>query len=82
MALTPWTVNAEVPGPYLRARLPLRGEGLRRLRAGGSSLTARGIDRIIRVSWTLADLAGRDAPDEQDVGTALSFRMGQLRGAA
>ena len=82
LAVTPWTVNAEVPGPYLRARLPLRGEGLRRLRAGGSSLTARGIDRIIRVSWTLADLAGRDAPDEQDVATALGFRMGQLRGAA
>ncbi len=82
LAKTPWTVNAEVPGPYLRARLPLRGEGLRRLRAGGSSLTARGIDRIIRVSWTLADLAGRDAPDEEDVATALGFRMGQLRGAA
>jgi magnesium chelatase family protein len=82
LAETPWTVNAEVPGPYLRARLPLRGPAVRRLRAGGSSLTARGIDRIIRVSWTLADLGDREAPDEDDVGAALGFRMGQLRGAA
>ncbi|HYN75463.1 MAG TPA: YifB family Mg chelatase-like AAA ATPase [Candidatus Limnocylindria bacterium] len=79
---TPWTVNAEVPGPYLRARLPLRGPALRRLRAGGASLTARGIDRIIRVAWTLADLHERSAPDQDDVETALGFRLGQLRGAA
>lgn len=82
LAETPWTVNSEVPGPYLRHRLPLEGAALRRLRAGGSSVTARGIDRIIRVSWTLADLGGRSAPSEDDVGTALGFRMGQLRGAA
>jgi magnesium chelatase family protein len=79
---TPWTLNSEVPGPFLRARLPLRGSALRRLRAGGSTLSARGIDRIIRVAWTLADLAGRPTPDEEDVGTALGFRLGQLRGAA
>ena len=46
---------------------PLRGPALRRLRAGGASLTARGIDRIIRVAWTLADLHERPAPDEDDV---------------
>ena len=82
LAATPWTLNSEVPGPYLRARLPLRGSALKRLRSGGTSLSARGLDRIIRVSWTLADLAGRAAPDEEDVTVALGFRMGQLRGVA
>ncbi len=79
---TPWTLNADVPGPYLRARLPLTGSALRRLRSGGASLTARGLDRIIRVSWTLADLGDRAAPDESDVSAALGFRLGQLQGAA
>jgi magnesium chelatase family protein len=82
LADTPWTLNAEVPGPYLRRAFPLTGPALRRLRHGGSSLTARGLDRIIRVSWTLADLAGRPAPVEEDVEQALGLRLGQLQGAA
>ncbi|PRC54818.1 hypothetical protein C6A85_46820, partial [Mycobacterium sp. ITM-2017-0098] len=31
-------------------------------------------DRTIRVAWTLCDLAGRTAPSEEDVMTAMSFR--------
>ncbi len=82
LAGTPWTLNAEVPGPYLRRRFPLTGPAMRRLRHGGSTLTARGLDRIIRVSWTLADLAGRPEPAEADVEQALGLRLGQLQGAA
>ena len=26
-------------------------------------LTARGLDRVLRVAWTVADLAGHDRPD-------------------
>ena len=40
-------------------------------------LSARGFDRILRLAWTVADLAGRDRPDAADVGEALFFRMGQ-----
>jgi magnesium chelatase family protein len=37
-------------------------------------LSIRGVDRTLRVAWSLADLAGRSSPDLDDVTTALSFR--------
>ena len=65
LAGTPWRVNAEVPGHVLRRlwRLPWEvvAEAERLLDRG--ALTARGVDRVLRVAWTLADLAGRDVPD-------------------
>ncbi|WP_264001039.1 hypothetical protein, partial [Mycolicibacterium gadium] len=39
-------------------------------------LSIRGVDRSLRVAWTLADLAGRTAPNIDDVAVALSFRQG------
>ena len=38
-------------------------------------LTARGYDRVLRLAWTLADLACRDAPDDNDIGQALGLRQ-------
>jgi magnesium chelatase family protein len=76
LADTPWRINAEVPGHVLRRewRLPWEvvARAERELDAG--LLTARGVDRVLRVAWTLADLAGRDRPDAGDVGVALEFR--------
>lgn len=74
---TPWRVNAEVPGAWLRrhdggVRLP--PELGRALESGALSL--RGVDRVLRVAWTLADLAGHDRPTSQDVGQALLLRTG------
>ena len=40
-------------------------------------LSIRGMDRTLRVAWTLADLAGRTSPGLEQVGTALSFRQGR-----
>lgn len=42
------------------------------------ALTARGVQRVLRVAWTVADLDGRDAPDAEDVDTALYFRSSSL----
>lgn len=69
--------NAEVGGPLLRRRfrpapavmLPLRTALDRGV------LSIRGLDRCLRVAWTLADLAGRSSPVLDDVNTALSFRQ-------
>jgi magnesium chelatase family protein len=71
-----WRTNAEVPGPVLRTRFALPRRAVRPLDAGlrAGDLTARGADRALRVAWTLADLAGRDRPDEELVATALFFR--------
>ena len=38
------------------------------------TLSLRGVDRVLRVAWTLADLAGRAAPGRADVGHALLLR--------
>lgn len=76
LAGTPWRTNAEVPGPWLRARLgadrALVGDLDRALDRG--TLSLRGVDRVLRVAWTLADLAGREAPRRADVGLALLLR--------
>jgi magnesium chelatase family protein len=39
-------------------------------------LSIRGMDRTLRVAWTLADLGGRTSPGLAEVTTALSFRQG------
>jgi magnesium chelatase family protein len=71
-----WLTNAEVPGPVLRTQFALPARVVRpldmALRAG--EITARGADRALRVAWTLADLAGRECPDQEIVETALFFR--------
>jgi magnesium chelatase family protein len=83
LAGTPWSINADVPGAALRRewRLPwdVVAEAERLLDIG--QLTARGVDRVIRVAWTIADLAGRDRPDAGDVRIALDCR-GSVRSAA
>lgn len=75
---TSWQSNAEVPGAVLRSRWPLRIGSLTGaeavLRTG--VLSARGLDRVIRVAWTVADLAGLDRPGRAEIDTALAFRLG------
>lgn len=75
---TPWRTNAEVPGRLLRTRWhPVDGaleDVLRSLDNGW--VTARGLDRVVKVAWTLADLARRDRPTRDDVHLALALRTG------
>jgi magnesium chelatase family protein len=76
---TPWQVNAAVPGSTLRAPdwLPphsVLAPAETFLERG--DLTARGFDRVLRLSWTIADLAARDQPCLADVSEALFFRTG------
>jgi magnesium chelatase family protein len=82
LAGTPWRTNSEVPGRELRSRWhAARGamdEAERNLERG--VLTARGLDRVLRVAWTVADLVGHDRPDATDVALALQLRTGVARG--
>jgi magnesium chelatase family protein len=73
---TPWRVNGEVPGPELRAGWPLSPATTRRADDAfeRGELTGRGYDRMLRVAWTIADLAGRDQPTEGDIVEAYEFR--------
>ncbi len=78
----PWTTNSEVPGHELRTRWRVMTGALRDVERDMERglLTARGLDRVLRVAWTVADLAGHDRPDLDDVGLALQLRTGVYRG--
>ncbi|MEU0070454.1 YifB family Mg chelatase-like AAA ATPase [Streptomyces sp. NPDC006332] len=82
LAGTPWRTNSEVSGRELRGRWYARAgamdEAERNLERG--VLTARGLDRVLRVAWTVADLVGHDRPDATDVALALQLRTGVPRG--
>lgn len=76
---TPWRLNGDVPGTWLRqtsqridqaARVPLE----RALERG--ALTLRGYDRVLRLAWTMADLEGRERPGLDEVGRALVLKRG------
>lgn len=69
--------NAEVSGPLLRRKFRLSSAAMEPLRTGleRGVLSIRGVDRTLRVAWSLADLAGRTVPGRDDVATALSFRQ-------
>jgi magnesium chelatase family protein len=73
---TPWSLNSQVPGPWLRGRAALGGRTTaaldRALERG--ALTMRGYDRVLRLSWTVADLDGAPRPGAEHVGRALYLR--------
>ncbi|MFJ2635564.1 YifB family Mg chelatase-like AAA ATPase [Streptomyces sp. NPDC087422] len=79
---TPWKLNSEIPGHEMRTRWHVAPGALhpaeRDMERG--LLTARGLDRVLRVAWSLADLAGHDRPDVDDVFQALHLRTGVSRG--
>lgn len=81
LAGTPWRVNAEVPGSELRRDWP-PGRGAlttmeRALERG--QITARGVVKVIRVAWTITDLAGRDRPGRDECDEALGLWLGVAR---
>lgn len=75
--------NSQVPGRVLRGALRLAAPTTRILDHSleRGVLTARGYDRVLRLAWTLADLACRDTPDPNDIGQALGLRQTALAAA-
>lgn len=73
-----WRTNGEIPGPVLRRGLPLPdGVDLLEDAVSQGRLSARGVDKVLRLSWTLADLAGAARPDSRHLRTALALRRGE-----
>lgn len=76
---TPWRLNNEVPGEWLRARerrpSPQAMTALdRALERGG--VTMRGYDRVLRVAWSIADIEGAVMPTAEHIAQALYMRRG------
>ncbi len=69
--------NAEVSGALLRRKFRPSNAAMAPLRTAVDRglLSIRGVDRTLRVAWSLADLAGRTSPGLNEVATALSFRQ-------
>jgi magnesium chelatase family protein len=78
---TPWRLNAEIPGPQLRRTWPPAPGSLtvveRSLERG--QISARGVVKVIRTAWTLADLAGRPCPGKDECHAALGLWLGVRR---
>ncbi|WP_136313776.1 YifB family Mg chelatase-like AAA ATPase [Actinomyces procaprae] len=77
LADTPWRMMGEVPGGWLRS--PASGIDPALLTPlmtalDRGDLTLRGVDRVLRLAWTLADLGARPAPTPTDIGAALALR--------
>ncbi len=75
-ASLPWSLNSAAPGSWLRDGLSADVRAVLERQVHSGALTMRGLDRVLRLSWTLADLAGIDRPDLAHVGEALTLRTG------
>lgn len=76
LADTPWSLNSQVPGYWLRgpqADLDTQVLGLLEL-AMRAGLSLRAIDRVLRVAWSIADLQGHERLTKTDVASAISLR--------
>ena len=75
-----WRANADARGALLRTRpwRPSRSalDPVERAMDQGL-LSARGYDRVLRIAWTVADLAGHSSPDAGDIAEALYYRTGR-----
>src|SRR5258708_28204203 len=75
---TRWRLNAEIPGRELRRRYAPAPGALAPLERAMDlgEISARGVDRVIRLSWTVADLAGVARPTVAEISYALGLWLG------
>jgi magnesium chelatase family protein len=78
---TPWRLNAEIPGAELRRTFAPATAALRPLDHAMElgQVSARGADKIVRVAWTVSDLAGKPRPGPAEVETAIGLWLGTAR---
>lgn len=73
---TPWSINSQVPGSYLRKHSRIDSEATKTIDKAleRGHLSMRGYDRCIRMAWSAADLAGRSKVLPEDVAKAALLR--------
>jgi len=73
-----WSLNSQIPSRALRTTYKPERSAMNFLhdQLDRELLTARGLHKIIRLSWTLADLAERPIPNLSDVQRAHQLREG------
>lgn len=75
-----WRLNAEIPGRELRGRYAPAPGALAPLERAMDlgEISARGVDRVIRLSWTVADLGGAARPTVTEISYALGLWLGVM----
>ncbi len=75
---TPWRLNAEIPGSEISRRFRPAPGALRPLERAMDlgQISARGVTRVLRVAWTLSDLAGLPRPTADQTNYALGLWLG------
>jgi magnesium chelatase family protein len=73
-----WRLNAEIPARALRRDFAPDREALNFLHdeLDHERITARGLHKVVRLAWTLADLSGREKPGLPEVQRAYQLRSG------
>lgn len=76
LADTPWTLNGQVSGAYLRRLNRNNPKAVKVLDAAltRGTISMRGYDRCLRVAWSIADFEGVEALTASIVGQALFLR--------
>lgn len=73
-----WQLNSQIPSRELRTTYRPERAAMNFLHdeLDRERVTARGMHKVLRLSWTLADLAARGIPELADVQRAYSLREG------
>ena len=77
---TPWNLNGQIPGSYLRRHLRPSEKSVAQLDAAleRGLISMRGYDRCLRIAYTLADLDQVAAPSATHVARAIYLRGAHL----
>ncbi|MEI6648556.1 MAG: YifB family Mg chelatase-like AAA ATPase [Actinomycetes bacterium] len=72
-----WKLNSKIPPRELRQRFTAEKSAMNLLhqRLEKEEISARGFHKILRVAWSIADLAEHERPNLDDVELALQFRQ-------
>jgi magnesium chelatase family protein len=75
-----WSLNSEIPSTALRVQYRPERAAMNFLHdeLDKERITARGLHKVMRLSWTLADLSERKVPNLDDVKRAYLLREGGL----
>ena len=75
-----WSLNSEIPATALRVQYRPERAAMNFLHdeLDKERITARGLHKVIRLSWTLADLSEREVPNLDDVKRAYLLREGSI----
>ena len=73
-----WTLNSEIPSRALRTRYQPERSAMNFLHSelDQEHITARGLHKVMRTSWSIADMSGRARPSMEDTQLAYSLREG------